>query len=163
MSLVTATITTSAFAFFFYKISQQGLQLQEQIAFLQESRTKESSYFRLNKLAQETEVKRNLLTEPFFNEEGDSIIFLGEIESLATALGLDLETESLEKVVNKDTNEEKIKITFSYAGKKDTVLNFSKLMEVIPYHSSVESLDLKSVGDNNWNGELTILITINSL
>lgn len=163
LSLIATIISSSAFFFFAYKIRQQGLHLEEQISLLKESDKKESAYLKLKRTALETESRRKLLAESFFKEEGDSIIFLGEVETLASSLGLSLETESLDKVINKDKGTESILISFSYTGPKDVVYNFSKLMEIIPYHSQVESLNLLKVSESNWEGKLSVLITVDSI
>ncbi|OGG70288.1 hypothetical protein A3I99_02685 [Candidatus Kaiserbacteria bacterium RIFCSPLOWO2_02_FULL_45_11b] len=160
LSLIVAIITTASLGYFLYNINVRGVLLEEQLSILAENDTKESAYLKLRRLAQDTEDERALLAKSFFSNEGDSIVFLGEMERLATALGLSLETDSLDKVVNEETKEESIKISFVFEGKKNSVFMFSKLLEVIPYHSTVESLQLREVGAGNWEGHLTILISI---
>lgn len=163
-SLLTTLVSIGGMMFFFLEIRAEGLRLEEQIAVLSESTTKESAYLRLVRLAQETEAERLSLAKGFFKEEGDSIAFLGEIETLASTLGLKLRTNNLEKVVDKTTKQERIVINFIFSGQKDIVFNFSKLMEVAPYHSLVENLSLRKMQEaNEWEGNLTMSITINSL
>ncbi len=161
-ALITAFVSIGALLFFSYEIQKQGVRLEEQISILTESNTKESAHLRLNRLVQETEPERTLLAASFFKDEGDSILFLGEIETLARALGIPLKTEELEKVED-DEKRESIRMTFSYEGTKDTVFTFSKLMEVTPYHSQVESLSLRKLSNGNWQGSLTIMISITSI
>ena len=162
ISLIVALISIGVLAFFLYEIQKQGVRLEEQIAILTESNTKESAHLRLNRLVQETESERTELAASFFKDEGDSIMFLGEIETLASALGISLKTQELDKVVDTEKRES-IRMTFSYEGTKDTVFTFSKLMEVTPYHSEVESLSLLKLTNGNWQGTLTIVISITSL
>jgi hypothetical protein len=163
LSLVVSIITVGTLAFFLYKIKVQGDRLEEQTEILKENTKKENAYINLKRLAQETEADRNLLAASFFKEEGDSIVFLGETESLASSLGLSLEIDALDKVIDEETKQEHIKVTLIYVGQKDLVFNFSKLMEVAPYHSKVESLTLSQLPGNDWEGKLTISITINPL
>lgn len=163
LSVITAMVSVGTLSFFVYKINSQGILLEEQLRILSENNTKESAYLKLQRLAQETEIERGLLANSFFRQEEDSINFLGEIESLASTLGLSFKTESLDKVVEKSTNKEYIKISFVYSGQKDVVYKFSKLMEYVPYHSVVESLSFRKVEDNNWEGKLAISITLNSI
>lgn len=163
LSLVVVIVTTASLAFFLYNINSRGMLLEEQLAILAENDTKESAYLKLRRLAQDTEEERALLASSFFGSEGDSIVFLGEIETMANALGLTLETESLDKVINEETKEEHIKMSFIYQGQKNTVFMFSKLLEVVPYHSTVESLQLREAGAGNWEGRLTILLSIQPL
>lgn len=163
LSLAAAMLAAGVLTYIFYKIEAQSILLEEQISILNESNTKESAYLRLSRLAQETETKRTLLSDSFFKNEGDSIVFLGEIEALAKEIGLSLKTEDLDKIVSEDNKQEFIKMTFVYTGKKETVFEFTKLMEVTPYHAVVDSLSLRKMSDANWEGNLTILITLNSV
>lgn len=163
LSLLISVTVTCALSYFLYKIRSEGVRLQEQIEILTKNNEKESAYVKLKRLAQETEAERALLASSFFKAESDSINFLGEIETLASALGLSLRTEALDRIVDETSKKEYIKMTFAYEGQKDVVFNFSKLMEVTPYHSKVEAVSLRKVNGGNWEGQLTILITINSL
>jgi hypothetical protein len=160
LSILTAIATTASLGYFLYHINERGMLLEEQLSILAENDTKESAYLKLRRLAQDTEVDRTLLASSFISREGDSIVFLGEIETMAMALGLSLKTDSLDKIVNEDTKQEYIKMSFVYGGQKSTVFMFSQLLEVVPYHSTVESLQLREVGNGNWEGRLTILLTI---
>lgn len=159
-SVVAALGAGGLLAFLVYEIEAKGAQLEEQIAILNENTSKESAYVRLRRLAQETEGERATLAEAFFAGEGDSITFLGEIEALASSLNLTLETEGLDKVTKEGSIQEFIRVTFVYEGQRETVFAFSKLFEVIPYHSVVESLQLSETTPGNWEGTLTVLITI---
>jgi len=159
-SLIAVIVTTGSLGYFLYHINVRGLLLEEQLNILAENDTKESAYLKLRRLAQDTEQKRATLASSFFKDEGDSIGFLGEVETMATSLGLSLKTESLDKVVNEETKEEFIKMTFIYEGQKSTVFTFSKLLEVSPYHGTVESLRLREASSGNWEGQLTILLSI---
>ncbi len=162
ISLSVAAAAVCAFVLFFLEIRTQALRLEEQVKILTENNTKESSFVRLNRLVQETEEDRALLATSFFKSEGDSISFLGEIETLATSLGLTFETEALDKIESKEKGEF-LKMSFVYEGKKETVMKFSKLFEVAPYHSRVESLRLRKGSGDNWTAELSMQIMINSL
>lgn len=162
IALTIAIAAVCAFVVFFLEIRSQAFRLEEQVKILTENNTKESAFVRLKRLAQETEEERALLASSFFSNEGDSISFLGEMETLANTLGLSFKTEALEKIGDKEKGEF-VKISFVYEGKKETVLNFSKLLEVTPYHSRVESLRLRKGGNGNWTAELSMQIMINSL
>lgn len=163
VSLIVASFCIVAVVLFGLRIQAESVKLEEQIAILTESNTKESAYVRLKRLVQDTEPERALLASSFFKDEGDSIIFLGEIETLASSLGLTLETEALDKVINETDKSEAIRMSFVYEGAKETVMAFSSLMEVTPYHSMVESLSLRKLNNDSWQGELTILISISTL
>jgi hypothetical protein len=160
LSLVTFFSAAGVLGYLLYEIEAKGATLESQIAILNENTTKESAYVRLRRLAQETEDERSLLASSFFKGEGDSITFLGEIETLAAALNISLKTEDLAKITKEGSTQEYIRMSFVYEGQRDTVFTFSKLFEVVPYHSIVESLQLRQTTPGNWEGTMTILITI---
>ncbi len=163
VSIVTAAVTVSILGLFFNLIRSQGAQLEQQISILTENNTKESTSVRVKRLVQETEQQRLALTNNFFANESQSISFLSEIEQLARKLGLSLKTEALDKVIDPVSSEETIKIVFVFNGPKGIVLRFSEILEVIPYHSSVDSLALRKQANGNWEGRATVSITINPL
>lgn len=163
VSIITAVVTVCIFGLFFNEIRSRGVQLEQQISILTENNSKEATSVRIKRLVQETEVERLTLTNNFFANESQSITFLSETEQLARNLGLSLKTEALDKVVDPNSAEEKIKVVFVYTGQKSTVMRFSEILEVIPYHSAVDSLVLRKQANGNWEGRATISITINPL
>jgi hypothetical protein len=146
--------------FFVYKINDQGTKLDEYIKALDERQAQESSFIRISKLVLETEKERAEIASAFFSDEGDSITFLGEIESFAASIGLDLKTENLNKIIGSDKKTEYITMTFVYSGEEKQVLDFNQLLENIPYHSQVESLSIKKRTGNEWESRLTLHIMI---
>lgn len=146
--------------FFVYKINDQGTKLDEYIKALDERQAQESSFIRISKLVLETEKERAAIASAFFSDEGDSITFLGEIESFAATIGLKLKTENLNKITGSDKKTEYITMTFVYSGDKEQVLNFNKLLENIPYHSQVESLSVSKGSTDEWESRLTLHIMI---
>lgn len=160
LALIAVIVAGSLLSYLMYQIDAKGTQLEEQIAILNESTSKESAFVRLTRLAQETTDERAILASAFFADESESITFLGEVEALAASLNLTLETEGLDKITKEGSTQEFIRMTFVYEGQRDTVFSFSKLFEVIPYHSVVESLQLQETSPGNWQGTITVLITI---
>jgi hypothetical protein len=161
-SVVAATVAGGLAGAFYFVIAQETAQLEEQVRILTENNTKESAYVRMKRLVGETEVERGQLAAAFFKNEGDSIVFLGEVERLAREIGLDLRTEALDKIVAKDKHEF-IKATFVYTGRKDLVFDFSRLLELTPYHSQIESLSLRRSEGSDWVGKTTIVISIDTI
>jgi len=162
-SIITATVTVSILGLFFNEIRSRGTQLEQQISILTENNSKESTSVRVKRLVQETEQQRLKLTNNFFANESQSISFLSEIEQLARNLGLSLKTEALDKVIDPVSSAETVKIVFAFNGQKSTVLRFAEILEVVPYHSSVDSLALRKQSNGNWEGRATISIVINPL
>lgn len=146
--------------FFVYKINDQGTKLDEYIKALDERQAQESSFIRISKLVLETEKERAEIASAFFSDEGNSITFLGEIESFANSIGLKLKTENLNKITGADKKTEYITMTFVYSGEKEQVLSFNQLLENIPYHSQIQSLSMRKGGANGWESRLTLHIMI---
>lgn len=161
LSLIISITTLGILGFMFSRILAQGKLLEEQITILNENNSKQATSVRVKRLVQETEEDRQKLNASFFKDEGDSITFLSEIEELAREAGLDLRTDALDKITDQQTSQEFIKVVFSYTGKKDLVYKFSELLENIQYHSTVDSLTLRSLVEGGWEGKATVLITIN--
>lgn len=160
ISLIVMMISMGTLVFLFYKIEAQNKLMEEHINIIAENGTKEATYSHINRIVQETEQDRARLAGLYLSDESDSINLLNEIETLAPTFGLEFKTEALEKVRIGDDGPESIKMTFSYSGRKDKVFGFTKMIESIPYHSTVESLSLKEVGGGDFTGKITVFITI---
>ena len=160
LSLSILLLSTGSCLYFVYKINDQGTKLDGYIKALDEKRAQESSFIRISKLVLETETERGSISSAFFADEGDSITFLGDLESFASAIGLDLKTENLNKVTGVDKKTEYITMTFVYSGNKKQILDFNQLLENIPYHSLVDSLSIRKNGDDTWESNLTLHIMI---
>lgn len=160
IAITVLCLSIGACVYLLYEIDKKGLLLEEQIAILAENNSKEETYLNIKRTVQETEIERNNIVDKFFRDENDAINFLNEIESMAPSLGLVFKTEALDNVTDKDKKVQAIKMSFVYSGDMKTVMNFTKLMENIPYHSYIESLTLKESSNNIWEGKITISISV---
>lgn len=150
--------TFAVCALLMVQIRTQGTELETFITALAEKNAEEASYIRVSRLVQETESERTVLNRAFFTDESDSISFLGSIESFAASVGLELTTEGLDKI--EEGGSEFITMTFLYTGEKSQVLHFTKYLENIPYHSSIRSHIFTKNGNGEWEGNLTLLISL---
>jgi hypothetical protein len=142
------------------KIQTNGATLEKYTTALSEKHAQEAAFIRVSRLVQETEVERATLGKAFFSDEGDSISFLGDIESFAASVGLTLSTEGLDKITEEGSSAEYITMTFVYSGDKQQVFNFTKYLEDIPYHSRIASLSYRKMQGTEWEGTLTLLISL---
>lgn len=159
-SISLAFFSIGLCSYMIYEIDVKGLQLEEQVKILAENNSKEELYLNIRRTIQETEADRNSINNKFFKSEDDSIDFLSEIESLAPTLGLVLSTKALEPVLGEDKKPQSLKMSFVYSGNKEAVLGFTKMLGNLQYHSYLESLTLKKSTGNNWEGNVTLLISI---
>jgi len=147
--------------FIFYEIFKQGRDLEEQKITLAENKNKEAEFFGIQRLLRETESERAVLAENFFRDQNDMVVFLDGLDKIARDFNLVLETDSLEK----SETEEKIpitKISFSFAGNQEKIVAFSELLENIPHHSFLESLNLKQADGVVWKGKAVLVVTMHS-
>jgi len=163
ISIITAILSLGACLFLLFQIQAQGLSLENNVNVLNENTDKEIAYTNINKKIKETEKERQDIVDIFLHDEDEGLDFVNEIEILAPSLGLSLETKGLGSLENEEGGVEAVIISFVYSGKKSSVIAFSKLMETIPYHSSVESLSLKKLNTDDFEGQITMFVTIQSL
>lgn len=141
-----------------HEINTKGEKLEAYAAALTEKNAEETAFIRVNRLVQDTEEERAALNRAFFSDEGDSVSFLGDIESFADSVGLDLTTEGLDKIT-KDGSEY-ITMTFVYSGDERQVFSFTKYLENLPYHSSITAHSFTRGTGGLWDGSVTILISL---
>ncbi|MEZ4103816.1 MAG: hypothetical protein R3B60_00850 [Candidatus Paceibacterota bacterium] len=162
ISIVVVIVSASIFSFFLFFINKQGDRLEEKVSLLEENNKKEAAYRNITRTATETEEERLLLGRKFLKGNDDTIVFLSEIETLAPKFGLTFQTKALDGVVGKAGDQEAVKATFAYSGKKNSVLDFTKVMENLPYHSYIEALTLSEIEEGLWEGTITAFITTKS-
>lgn len=159
-SILVTLFSAGVCSFLVYEIEVKGMLLEEKLKILAENNNKEKSYIDIQRTIRDTEVDRNKISDKFFSSEDDSITFLNEIEALAPKLGLVLETQALEPIFDENKKLQSIKISFNYSGKKASVMDFSKILENLQYYSYLENLNLKKVAQDDWNGKVTLVISI---
>jgi len=163
IAIVTLLITAGLCSFLFNEIRTQTLMIEEKVTILSENNAKEAAFNNLNKQVKDTELERTELAQVFIHDESESIKFLNEIEALAPTYGLTFKTEALEKSKDEGSEDEYIRMVFSYTGKKSAVLGFTEFIETIPYHSQVDQLSLKEITQGNFEGKISIRITMQPL
>ncbi len=160
LALLLFLITGSVVVFLAFQINRVGAKLSIYTEALSEKNAQEAAFIKVNRLIQETEKERAILVSAFFSNEGASVSFLGDLETLASSIGLNLKTEGLDKISSVDKKTEYVTMTFVYSGEKKQVVGFTKLLEETPYHSSINSFSLTKKDRNTWEGKLTIQISL---
>ncbi len=160
LALVLLATAIAALVLLVIQINTKGEKLEEYTTALTEKNAQEAAFIRVTRLVQETETERATLAKAFFTDESDSISFLGDIESFAASVGLTLKTEGLDKITETDSTLEYITMTFVYSGEREQVLNFTKYLENVPYHSKVDAHTFSKGPTGLWEGSLTLLISL---
>jgi hypothetical protein len=148
----------AGFVYLFREINVQGSRLVEYDAVLEKQQAQESSYFRLQKIYDESVAERARLEQYFLFEEGNSISVLNDIETKASTLGVAVEIGGLQTL--KEADKEWVKIDVSFNGGEVAAKDYIKVLENLPYVSYVSSLSLSTDTGIVWQGEATILVRL---
>lgn len=162
ISIITMILATTVLSFLWYDIKKKSLALDKQVEILRENNSKELAYLNINRTVKDTQEDRNSINSRFFKSTDDTIYFLNEIEALAKKFGLDFETIGLDDVEGENKKIQAVNIIFKYSGDKENVIEFTKLIENIPYHAYAETLSLHEITGNIWQGEISIFVTVQS-
>lgn len=163
LSIIAILLASGVFFSLWYVINSKSMELEKQVEVLSNNNSKELAYLNITKTIKDTKEDRQDIHSKFIKNEDDTIYFLNEIETLASRFGLSFDTVNLNNVMNKGGEVEAVEIDFKYSGEKDEVINFTKLIENIPYHSYAEKLSLKKVTNDVWDGEISIIVTVQSI
>lgn len=156
--LIVAAITT--FGFIAYQVISQGHELTDQLAMLEEQRAQEASYLKLQRLAKDTTEDREKLQSFFLRQESDSIDFLNLVETISPEAGVALETNGLEVLKEKNSDEEWIQASFSFSGSRENVQNFVQVLETLPYVLRLTGLDMTARSTTIWQAKVTLQVRV---
>ena len=155
-ALLLFTISLCALAV--YKIMANAQTLKQQVAVLAAEQAQENSYYRLQKINEDSKGEREHLGTYFLRQSSDSIDFLNKVEELAPRAGVDLKTEMLEDIADKNTGTKWINVKFSFSGTQADVERFVEILERLPYFSQVTSVSLKVRSLDNWQAQVTMRV-----
>lgn len=152
-------VSLGAFGYMVKEIGKQGNLLSERVQALSKQRSQESSFYRLQKISEDSVKEREKLTAHFLQKESDSIDFLNQVESLAPEVGVNLKTENLKEIIDKN-GKSWIEVNFSFSGSKQRVQNFIDVLENLPYLSQVTSVSLSSGESAVWQAKVVMQVHV---
>jgi hypothetical protein len=155
---IVLLIAAAGFAYMFREINVQGSRLVEYDAVLEKQQAQEQSYFRLQKIYEESSSERNVLAGYFLLEEGNSISVLNEIETKANNLQVDVQIEGLQTVTEGDIRWIQIDINFS--GTEAAAQDYIKVIENLPYVSYISALSVSADVSGGWQADATIMVRL---
>lgn len=141
-----------------YKIMANAQILKQQVTVLAAEQAQENSYYRLQKIDEDSKGEREHLSAYFLTQSSDSIDFLNKVEELAPQAGVDLKTEMLEDIADKNTGTKWINVKFSFSGTQTDVERFVEILERLPYFSQVTAVSLKARSLDNWQAQVTMRV-----
>lgn len=153
-------LTTGVFVFMIFQIQAQGRLLVENTKTLNAERLQEDSFYKLQKVADESAGDRGKMVSYFLQEEGDTINFLNQIETLAPQVGVVLKTDSLEKSTDKATGASWVDVSISFSGEEKQVQIFIRVLERLPYLLKITSLDLGAQSNSLWEAKVKLRVFV---
>lgn len=162
LAALTAAAAVTAAVYLLVQIRGQGMQLEANIAAITESARRVESLARIARMISETEQQRAAIDTVFFDEESDSLAFLTKIETLAPELGLTFKNLSIGRVPQDPAvplGNGEVVFKVEYVGTKSEVMEFTRLLESLPYHSRLENLTISNDSEG-WKGEAEVRVTI---
>lgn len=162
ISILILLVSAGVFLYMLFGVEAKGELLQTQVVALQTKQAQENSYFKLQRIFEESSADRDTISQYFFEQESDSIDFLNSVEALAPKVGVTLKTESLEQQVDKKTKDSWILVTFQFTGPYKNVTDFIKILENLQYESEITKVQLATLDDASWEARTTIKINVYS-
>jgi hypothetical protein len=164
----TLLIATIYFLVFFAVLVYAYVSVRaEQVSFTDLSTTlatqtaKETAARHIAELSSTTAVERAELQD-YFVPEKKIISFINEIEALARSIGITLQTTNLDLTPAKDKNPAVLKTGFTVSGPRDGVMTFMHMIESLPYHSQIPTMDIVEKEQGAWQGTVMLNVTISS-
>lgn len=142
----------------FVTVQSQRAETMNLRTTLAEQNTKQAAARTVESTISSTETVRTELSS-FFLPEKDTISFIAEIEDLAGAVGVSIETTALDIVRPADAVPE-LKTGFVVKGSRAAVMNFLRAIETLPYHSRVPVMNMADQGDATWQGTVEVYVTM---
>ena len=164
-TVTTLGIASVYFLFFtmvllyaFVTVESQKAETMSLRTTLAEQTTKQAAARTVKGTIEVTETVREELSS-YFLPEKETISFVAEIEGLAGAVGVSIETTALD-IVRPPEGAAELKTGFVVEGSRAAVMNFMKALETLPYHSRIPTLRLENGGDGVWSGQVAVFVTL---
>ena len=160
LSTLCLLCAIGGFSFMVWEVGDKEQVLQVQLQTLNEEIARQNSFYKLQKLAEESSSDRDHLATYFLKEESDSIDVLNWIEGMAPQAHVNLQTKNLQKITDKDAKTDWIEVSFSFSGEQENVERFVAVLERLPYLSYVTSLSMSAQSSDNWEALVTLRVYI---
>jgi predicted PurR-regulated permease PerM len=160
VSIMLFITATGGFVFLLLQAQQQGEQLLAQLTTIDEQRAQEESYYRLQRIAEDSAEDRMQLNSYFFSSEGESVDFLNMVERLAPAAGVTLVVDTLSMVEDSEGGKQWVEIDFSFEGSRSRVQNFLIILEELPYVANIKRVEMVTSSQTKWQSKVTMQVQV---
>lgn len=164
--IIILVLVFLANAFYFNFIHSKSLEISDLHQTFYEEYSQNHSAANLEEKLLDLSSKESLISDLFLSEQ-KIVNFIGELENIGSSNNVVVEIKTVDAsgLVDKETNKKKtyadILITINAAGDWDSIYKFARLMENLPYYSSVDSINLTSSSADGkilWNAEIVISV-----
>lgn len=160
VSTIVFLVSGSTLAFLVYRIEHDAGELQQKAAALALREAQEKERLDTVRLLEDTLDERTELKSYILTEEG-IINFLTDLEATAENQQLDFITQSITPLDTPDPLFDQVSINLAFTGDQEDVSFLLKLLETLPYLSSLESVAVRQgAGEGRWSANVTLLMTI---
>ena len=157
ITMVLFVVTAAVFGYTLHAIDQQGKVLLYKSQLVANQLVQEQTYATLDKLMRSSAGERAELTT-YILTESETITFLSTIEKTATHEGVQLKTNNLH--VTKGKSFDTLVASFTLSGTKSSVDQMVRVLETLPYASSLNSVALQTDKDGNTTGQVELAVTL---
>jgi len=159
IALILLVVSTSAFAFTVLHINNQGQKLAEQQDALADDMALQSSYSNLQKVQQESQEDRGLLNSYFLASNDEVIKLLNSLGDKATTTGVTSEVV-VKELVSEESDERWLDLNFTLSGSRQSVVNYIKILETLPYVVRTGSVSMTAKSPSLWDANINISIRL---
>ncbi len=158
-SLTFFVVSVGVLSWFVYQIVYAGDQLTQRIEAIALMNANLKTNAELEVLIEETVEERETLANLILTEEGTSV-FLTDIEGVAQQIGVELSTRSRDVVEREEESYNALSLQLQIEGTNQQVVRMLEILEVLPYHSSVQSLRLTQEPGKPTQAEVGLMVTL---
>lgn len=156
-AVVVAIISGVLFGFMVQVVVAEGEQLLQHIEMIEKEQAQQDAYRQTQRQADSSKYNREQLQSYFLLQQGEAADILNYIESIAADAKVELKTQGL-VVEEGDEGGGWVRASFSYAGTKQQVIQFTQVFESLPYVSRLSEFEMSAFSSDFWQAKATIEI-----
>ena len=159
ISLIFFVVSVGVLSWFVYQIIYAGDQLTQRVEAIAVMNANLKTNAELEVLIEETKEERMTLADLILTEQGTSV-FLTEIEGVAQQIGVELSTRSLDVIEREEETYNVLSLQLQIEGAHQQVLRMLEILEVLPYHSSMQTLRIIQEEGKQTQAEVGLMVTL---
>lgn len=146
-------------------LQKQEKQLQSEMQAIADEESLASERATIKSLVEKSTEDRSELASYIIDGDDGTAALLSEVDAMANKLGVELRTNSLATIEQKDSVFSKLSVKFTFTGSEKAVRHLVILLENLPYASEVTSLQISDTTDQvtgipKTTGAIEMLISI---